>query len=459
MQVTETLSDGLKRGFTIMVPSADIETKRISRLQELASTMKLPGFRPGKVPLNLVRQRYGVAVQSEVIQDAIDTAIEQCLQDRGLRAATAPKIDIVRGEAESELEFKVELEILPQIDLPDFTQISLTRLKAVPDDSAIDTAIGNIAMRRRSLTDVTEVRGAEKGDVLTVDFIGRIDGEAFKDGSAKQALVEVGGAGFIPGFTEQMEGLKADETRHITVTFPEDYSGKEVAGKEAVFEITAHKVQTQALPAIDDSFASELGLDDLASLRRAVAEHMQRELDGSAHVRIKRQLLDDLAAKAQFEVPASMVQTEFDAIWKRVEADRESGKLDDDDQGKDESVLREEYRAIAERRVRLGLLLAEIGRTQNIQVMRDEMRRAIEAETMRYPGQERDIVNFYQKNPRAAETLRGPIFEEKIVSFILDQANVEEKIVSPQQLAELESDDSADDAKVTTDDNAEGAAV
>jgi trigger factor len=437
MQVTETLSDGLKRGYTVVVPAADIEGRRAKRLAELAKTMQLPGFRPGKVPTTVVKQRYGSAVTAEILEESVNDATQKVLTDRGLRSAGQPKVELVSGIGEAkDLEFTVELELLPEIALPDFAGIELTRLKAEPQPDVIDKALEEIARRQRTLVDVEEARPAARGEVLTVDFVGKVDGEAFPGGSATDANVEVGGDGFIPGFTDQIEGLAPGETRQIAVTFPEEYGAKELAGKAATFDITAKKLQRVVLPAIDEQLAEKLGFDGgLSEVKQAITGQVQREYDTLSRQRIKRALLDALAERASFPVPQSLVDGEFGQIWERLEADRKQGKLDDDDKGKDDETLKAEYRAIAERRVRLGLLLSEIGRTNNVTVTNDELTRAMRAEASRYPGQEREVLEFFRKNPEAVNSLRGPIFEEKVIDFVLELAKVTEQVVTPEELA------------------------
>ncbi len=318
--------------------------------------------------------------------------------------------------------------------MPDFSVIALTRLKAVPTDEEIENALENIALRQATLEE-TEARPAAKGEVLVADFVGTIDGEAFQGGSGTVMPIEVGGTGFIPGFSEPLEGMSPGETRVIDVTFPEEYGAKDLAGKAAQFTITAKALKIYAKPAMDDELAKKIGMESFDKLREAILLSLQNEYDQQSRIRIKRALLDALAERASFEVPESMVEGEFKTIWDRVEADMKAGKLDGEDAGKDEDSLRADYRAIAERRVRLGLLLTEIGRTNNITVANEEISRAMYAEAQRYPGQEKMVLEFFQKNPGAIENLRSPIFEEKVVDFMLELAKVEEKSVTAEELA------------------------
>ncbi len=440
MLVTETLSDGLKRAYAVVVPAADIEARHTAKLTELGKTLKIPGFRPGKVPLAIVRQRYGQAVNAEVLEESVSEASRQLLSERGLRPAVEPKLDLVNATPGADVEFKIELELLPEIVLPDMAALSLTRQKAEAGGEAVDRALAEIAKRQRDLVEVTDGRGAVLGDVLTVDYAGSIDGIAFEGGTGTDMDVELGGEGFIPGFSEGMVGMTLGETRDVHVSFPADYGKEDLAGKPAVFVITVKKLRAPVDVAIDDALAEKIGFEGgLAGLREAVTEQIQREYDQVSRMKLKRALLDALAKQADFAAPAGMVDPEFAQIWQRVESDLKDGKLDEDDAGKDEETLKADYRAIAERRVRLGLLLAEIGRVNNVQVSQDELFRAMRTEAGRYPGQERQVMEFFQNNPRAVESLRGPIFEEKVVDFILELAKVEDRIVTAEELTAPES--------------------
>jgi trigger factor len=340
----------------------------------------------------------------------------------------------------ADLEYKLDLELLPEIPMPDFAAISLEREKATPADEQVDDFLKTMRERMAGTEDVAEARPAATGDVLVCDFEGRLKNEdgsladPFQGGAASDMPIEVGGSGFIPGFTEQLVGMSPGEKKDISVSFPAEYGSAELAGKDAVFAITAKSLKTKVLPEIDDAFAKRLGMDDLAALRAKVVENLQREYDALARMKVKRALLDALAEKASFRVPEGMVEAEFSQIWQRVEADLKAGRLDEDDKGKDEDTLKAEYRAIAERRIRLGLLLSEIGRTNNIQVSNDELANAMRAEAGRYPGQEKQVLDYFRNNPQAVNGLRAPIFEEKVVDFVLELAKVAEKPVAPAEL-------------------------
>jgi trigger factor len=439
MQVTETLSDGLKRAYAVVVPAAEIEGKVRAKLADLGRTIRLPGFRPGKVPVNLVRQRYGASVMAEVMQTSLDSAADLVIEERGLRPAGQPRIEL-DGEPKvdvahpSDLAFRLELEILPEIAAPDLAALHLVRLRAEVSAEKVNQVVQRLAGSQREMTPVEEDRGAEKGEFLTVDFTGSVDGVPFEGGSGQDTPVEIGGEGFIPGFAEGLEGMKPGETRSIPVVFPADYHAEALAGKSAVFEVTAKSLAKPSETKDENEVASKLGFETADKLRELVAEQMQRELDQQSRLRIKRELLDVLSEKADFQVPQNLVEAEFAAIWQRVEADQKAGQVDEEDRGKDPETLRSEYRAIADRRVRLGLLLAEIGRSAGIQVSQAELTQALRQEASRYPGQEMKVVEFFRRTPQAIEQLRGPLFEDKVVDYILEMAQVEERLVSPEEL-------------------------
>ncbi|MCZ8148945.1 MAG: trigger factor [Roseomonas sp.] len=440
MQVTELPAEGLKRAFQVVVPAASLAERQAKRLAKIGSELKLPGFRPGKVPAAVVKARYGQAVAGEVLEESVNEATRQVITDRGLRPAMQPKIELVNYSDGADLEYKIDLELLPEIPMPDFAAVELTREKATPGEAEVDEFLDTMRQRLAGSEDVAEARPAAKGEILVCDFVGRLkneDGtlaEPFQGGTASDMPIEVGGDGFIPGFTEQLVGMSPGEAKDIDVAFPAEYGSAELAGKAAVFAITAKGLKVKTLPALDDDFAKRLGADSMDAVRTRVGESLQREYDQLARMKAKRALLDALAEKASFTVPEGMVEGEFGQIWQRVEADLKAGRLDDEDKGKDEDTLKAEYKAIAERRIRLGLLLSEIGRTNNIQVTNDEISGAMRAEASRYPGQEKQVIEYFRNNPQAVEGLRAPIFEEKVVDFVLELAKVTEKSVTPAEL-------------------------
>lgn len=450
MQVTETLSDGLKRTYTVVLPVADLEARRGERLATLAKTMKLPGFRPGKVPMPIVKQRYGTAVAAEILDESVNEATQKVLTDRGLRPAQRPNVDLKTenpAELAADLEFTVSLELLPDINLPDFSSIELTRLKAEVPADAVDKALAQIAKFNHTLEEISadelEARGtgAQTGEVVTVDYEGKIDDVAFEGGSATDASVEIGGEGFIPGFAEGLEGAKPGESRDVNVTFPADYGKAELAGKAAVFHMTVKKINKQNVPAIDNELAKKVGLEDVDAIRKIITDRQQQEYDGMTRMRLKKALLDALSGMADFPVPPSIADQEFNQIWQQVEAARKAGTEDEEDKGKDEETLKTEYKAIADRRVRLGLLLAEIGRVNSIVVTQQEMDRAMWQRAMQYPGQEQQMLEFFRKYPQLADSIRGPVLEDKVVDFVLELAKVTDQVVTPEELAKPDEDE------------------
>ena len=418
MQVTETLSDGLKRNYTVVLPVADLESRRTERLTTLGKTLRLPGFRPGKVPMPIVKQRYGTAVSAEVLEQSVSEATQKVLSERGLRPAQQPKVDLVTENPTamaSDLEFKVELELLPDITLPDFSTIELTRLKAEVSPDTVDKALAQIAKFNRTLEPIAvealESRGtgATQGEIVTVDFEGKIDGVPFEGGTGTDTQVEIGGDGFIPGFAEQLQGARPGESRTINVTFPENYGKADLAGKAATFDITVKQISTQIVPEANDDLAKKIGAPDLNAVREIVTTRQQQEYDRMSRMRLKKALLDALSKMADFPVPPSIADREFDGIWRQFEAAREAGTQDEEDKAKDEDTLKSEYRAIAERRVRLGLLLAEIGRINSITVSEQEVDRALYQRAMEYPrardadaGAHAEIPAIYRQRPRPA---------------------------------------------------------
>jgi len=443
MQVTETLSEGLKRGYTVVLPVADLESRRIERLTTLGKTLRIPGFRPGKVPLPIVKQRYGTAVSAEVLEDSVNQATQQVLSERGLRPAQQPKVDMVTENPSalaSDLEFKLELELLPEITLPDFSAIALTRTKAEVAPDAVDKALQQIAKHNRTLEPIpvetldARGHGAASGEVVTIDFVGKIDGVPFEGGTSTDTPVEIGGDGFIPGFAEQLEGVRPGETRILNVTFPETYNKAELAGKPATFDVTVKQVSIQTIPEIDEDLAKKVGADSLASVREIITARQQQEYDNVTRMRLKKELLDALSGLACFPVPTSILSQEFDQIWQQFEQARTAGAQDEEDKGKDDDTLKGEYQVIAERRVRLGLLLAEIARANTITVSEQELDRAMYHRAMQFQGQEMQMLELFRKYPQLTNSVRGPLLEDKVVDFVLELAQVTDIIVNPEAL-------------------------
>jgi len=434
MQVTELTSEGLKREFKVVISSNDIQSKVDLRLEELGRTTKLPGFRPGKVPMPVLRKRFGTSVMGEVLERAVSDSSYQAMGERGLRPAIQPKIEITSFAEGKDLEYKMAVELLPEIKPVDFKSIALERLKADLPDAEITKAIERLAAASQQTEKVTEDRKTQKGDVLVIDFVGKVGGKEFAGGAAKGHRLELGSNQFIAGFEDQLIGHKVGTTTDLNVTFPKEYGNDELAGKDAVFTVTIQEIHQKLPVTVDEELAKKMGFDDLAALRKAVSEQMGKEYQRVARSRLKRQLLDKLADGHDFAVPQGMVDIEFDQIWKGIEESRKRGDNDPSIQGKSDDDLKTEFRGIAERRVRLGLLLSEVGRMNNIQVSQDEVNRALIEEARRYPGQEKKVIEYFRSSPEALAQLRAPLFEDKVVDFIAEMASVTEKPVTPEEL-------------------------
>jgi len=430
MQVTELSADGLKRQFKIVVPAGDLSAKVDERLAELAQTAQLPGFRKGKVPVGLLKKQYGQALYGEALEQAVNQSTAKAIEDRGLRPALQPRVDLKELTEGKDVEFEVAVEVLPEIGKLDFSGIELERLKAEIPEKDVEEAIARIAKANREQKPVDPLRLAAKGDALKLDFVGSVDGVEFPGGKAEDYVLELGSGSFIPGFEDQLVGAEVGKPIDVKVTFPADYGNTELAGKEAVFKCTVKEIREFVDKPADDELAKKNNFENLEAMRKAVAERIAQDYAQVSRSMIKRQLLDKLADSHKFAVPEGLVEGEFNAIWQRVEEAKKNGeKLEDD-----EDKLRTEYREIAERRIRLGLLLADVGRSNSIDVTPEELNQAIMREAMRYPGQERQVLEFYGKNAQLKEQLRAPIFEEKTVDFILELARVTEKAVTPEDL-------------------------
>ncbi len=439
MQVTELSADGLKREFKVVVASNDIQTKIEHRLEELGRTVNLPGFRPGKVPMPVLKKRFGPSVMGEVLERAVSDSSMQAMNERGLRPAIQPKVEITSFAEGQNLEYKMAVELLPEIKPMNFSELALERLKPEAGPEDIEKAILGIAEANRKSEKITEDRPAQKGDILVIDFVGKVGGVAFPGGAANDHRLELGSNQFIAGFEDQLIGHKAGWTGDITVTFPKEYGSAELAGKEAVFTITIKEIHHKLPAVIDEEFAKALGFDDLETMRKAVGDQLNRDFSRRARAKLKRQLLDKLAKGHDFQVPQGMADIEFEQIWRSVEEARKRGDNDPSITGKSDDELKKEFREIAERRVRLGLLLSEVGRLNNIEVSQDEVNRALIEEARRFPGQERKVVEYYRNHPEALAQLRAPLFEDKVVDFIIEMAKVTDKPVPPVEV--LKDDD------------------
>lgn len=446
MQVTELSAEGLKHQFKIVVPASDLSAKIDERLAEMAKTAALPGFRPGKVPVSLLKKQYGQALFGEAVEAAVNTSTAKAIEDRGLKPALQPRVDLKQLEEGKDVEFEVVVEVLPEIGKLDFSGIELERLKAEVPEKDIDEALDRIAKANREQKPVDPPRPAQKGDAIKLDFVGSVDGVEFPGGAASDYTLELGSGSFIPGFEDQLTGAEVGKTVDVKVTFPAEYGAPELAGKDAVFKCTIKEIHEFVDKPADDDLAKRNNFENLEAMRKAIGERIGQDYNQISRTMIKRQLLDKLAETHKFDVPEGLVESEFNAIWQRIEEAKAKGeKLEDD-----EEKMRKEYREIAERRVRLGLLLADIGRSNSIDVTPEELNQAVMREAMRYQGQERQVLEFFSKNAEAKDQLRAPIFEEKTVDFILELAKVSEKPVTPEELLkaarEAENDEPAEAA-------------
>jgi trigger factor len=439
MQITETNSDGLKHEFKITIPAGDIAERIDKRLVEIGRGARLPGFRPGKAPMSVLKTRFLPHVRGEVVQDAVNQAADEALKGRNLRPALQPKVEITAFDEGKDLEYTLAIEAMPEIEPMDFTTIALERWKPEIPDSDVDESLKRLAQRQRK--DEPVERGAANGDLVVIDFKGEIDGKEFPGGAATAYRLELGSGGFIPGFEDQLVGVRAGDERTVEVTFPADYGVADLAGKAAKFAVTVTEVRAFQDQPIDDALATALGMENLTELRQTVREQSEREYGGLARQRLKRQLLDQLASHHDFPVPPGMVDGEFEAIWRQYEAQRDRAKesgVTDYNEGKSDDEVRAEFRRMAERRVRLGLLLSEVARRHNISVTQDEINQALVAEARRFPGQERKVVEYYRNEAGAIEGLRAPILENKVVDHILGSAQISERTVPAAELIAAE---------------------
>ena len=452
MQVTETLSQGLKHEFQISVPAADLDAKADARLVDLKGKVRLNGFRPGKVPVSHLKKVYGRSVMAETIDQTIRDTNTQIFSERGFRLATQPKITMPTEEKEveqllsgkSDLTYTVSIEVVPSIKLADFKTFALEKPVAEVTDAETDAAIQRIADQNRAYDPKGEGAKAESGDRVTIDFTGTINGAAFDGGSGKDIHVVIGASQFIPGFEDQLIGLGAGESRTLKVTFPKNYASEKLAGQPAEFETTIKQIEKPLPAETNDELAKTLGLESLDKLKEAVRGRLGAEFATATRQRIKRALLDRLDESHQFEAPSSLIDDEFNLMWNAIKAEMDSSGKTFADENTTEEAARNEYRKIADRRVRLGLVRSEIGEKNKITVTDDEVSRAVMERARQMPGREKQVWDYYRNNAEALAQLRAPIFEDKVVDFILELANVTEKKVSREEL--FRDDDAEKDA-------------
>jgi trigger factor len=442
MQVTETTTEGLKREFRVVVAASDLSTRVNDRLTQMKDQVRINGFRPGKVPVAHLKKVYGRAVTAETIEQMMRETNAKIVTDHGLKLATDPKITMTEDKAEIEsviegktdLAYTVALEVVPKITLADFKSLKLEKLTTTVSDEDINDALQKIADQNRPYAAKAEGGMAASGDRVTISFTGSIDGVPFEGGTGEDVPVTIGSNTFLPGFEDQLIGIAPGESRTVNVTFPANYASEQLAGKAAVFAVTAKSVESPGTVTIDDAFATSLGLESLEKLREAVKARIAQEYAGASRQKLKRALLDQLDALHKFEAPPTLVEEEFKNVWNTVVSDLKSQNRTFEDEGTTEEKASAEYRGIADRRVRLGLVLAEIGDKNNIKVADDEMARGVAERARQFPGQEKEVWDFYTKSPNALASVRAPIYEEKVVDFLVELAEVTEKPVTKEEL-------------------------
>ncbi|MBL8656219.1 MAG: trigger factor [Altererythrobacter sp.] len=443
MQIKETTNQGLKRGYTLTIPAKDIDARIAAELKKIAPTVRMPGFRPGKVPANLLRKMHGEQLHAQAVQEAIRESVDSLMRDKALRPAMQPRIALRDDYAEGkDAELTVDLEVLPEVKAPSIDGIAIERLTVPVADAEVDQALGRIAGQNKSYTDAKKGKKAENGDQLIIDFVGRTDGVEFAGGKAEDAALVLGSGMFIPGFEDQLTGVKAGDAKTITVTFPADYQAKDLAGKDAEFDVTVKAVKIEGESKVDEDFAKSMGFEGLGKLRELVRGQLEQEMGGLTRTQMKRALLDQLAAGHDFAVPGQMVEAEFEQIWAQLE--QEADRSDDPAASRKEiEAEKEDYRRIAVRRVRLGLLLSEIGQANNIQVTGQEMGMLVQQAAQQYRAEDRErFVEFIQNEPMAAAQLRAPLYEDKVVDFLFDKAAITDREVTREELeAAIEADE------------------
>jgi len=442
MQVTETKNAGLQREYKIVVDAKAINERIDAQLKSMGARVKVPGFRPGHIPLTVLRQRYGKSVLSEALENTVNQSSQKVIKDKGLKPAMPAKIQIEDYKEGGDLSFKVELEVLPAIPAIDYNKIQLDRMVYEADDAEVEEALSRLAEGSKQHEALPESTKAKKGNIVNIDFVGKIDGTAFAGGTAKNVKLELGSNTFIPGFEDQLIGAKAGDEKLVKVSFPADYHKEDLQNKPAEFEVKVNSVMEAKAPELNDGFAKLVGFDSLDKLKQGIRERLNEEYKGIARTRLKKALFDYLEANCTFQAPESMLKAEFEGIWQKLQAAKSEG---DPSLQKPDNELKEEYSKIAERRVRLGLILSDIGSSNKLQITRDELAKAVQAQAAMFPGQERQVFDFYQKNPRQLDDLRGPILEDKAVDFILEKAKIADRKVSKEELT-AEDDEEGDNS-------------
>lgn len=439
MQITAKDQKGLLHSFHVVVPAKDIEAQMENELQELGQKVKMPGFRPGKVPVTVLKQKYGKDVMGDVVNNAVNKATKDVIEQKKLRPTMQPDVKITSFEEGGDLAFDIDVEVMPEVPAIDFAKITVDEFTFDIPENEVEEGLKRLAASRRHTH--TKDGAAAQGDVVKIDFLGKRDGTPFKGGEGKGFHLELGSGQFIPGFEEQLVGLKAGDKKTIEVNFPKEYHSADLAGQPATFDVTVHEVGYFHVPEVNDKLAENLGFENLEKLKEAVKEQIGAEYGRMARAKAKKQLFDALDTATTFEIPSKMGTFEFDTIWKQVQEAKKAG--DPELKDKSEAELKKEYEKIANRRVRLGILLSEVGRANNLQISREELSAAVMEQARQYPGQEDKVFEFYRKNPAQVDELRGPILEEKAVDFILSKVTRTKKPITIDALMGDEDEDAA----------------
>ena len=441
MQIKELKAEGLSHTYAITVPKEDLANKLEAKIKEMQPQVSLKGFRPGKVPVSHIRKMFGQSIMKDVVEETVNETTQQAINDNKIRPAGQPQVDLrANGEevtkGEADLEYQLTVESIPDFEPVDPEKLKFTRLTHEATAAELKEEVAKLGEGQKSYKKKAKTAKAKKGDAVLIDFVGTVDGEAFDGGAMEGHQLVLGSGTFIPGFEDQLVGVKAGDELDVKVTFPDPYQAADLAGKDAVFATKVIEVQGETDAKIDDEFAQKFGLADLEALKAAVSDQYKSQLEMQSRMKLKRAILDELDKKHKFDLPPQMVEAEFSNIWTQVQSEKEAGQLDEDDAKKTDKQLEKDYRKIAERRVRLGLVLAEMGQKQEIQISNEELQQAMIAEARQYPGQEQQVIEFYQKNPQAIAQLRAPIYEEKVVDLIIEKAKVTDKKVTKDVLFE-----------------------
>ncbi len=434
MLITETVSEGLRREYTVVVAAADLDSRLVGKIEEVKPKLNLKGFRPGKAPVSYLKKTFGKSMMGEIVEAIVNEGSQKAVTDNNLKVAFPPRVEPVGDvqaavDGKADLEFKVVIDLMPDFELADVTSLEVEKLVADVTEADIDEAVTRLSEQSRTFSARAEGEAAEANDSVLIDFVGSVDGEEFEGGKAEGFNLVLGSGQFIPGFEDQLIGAKAGEARDVKVTFPADYGSENLAGKDAAFAVTVHEVKKPDAVTIDDEFAKTIGFDNLVALKDRISEQLKKDFAAASRLHMKRRILDALDAQHAFSLPPTMVEGEFNGIWRQVEAELKREGKTAEDEGKSEEELKKEYHEIAERRVRLGLVLARIGEQNGLTIAPDEIQRAIATRARQFPGQEQQVFEYYSRTPQAQAEIRAPIFEDKVVDFIAELAKINERTV------------------------------